>query len=80
MKNWLEERGNALKNEEVFMTLVDFLVEKGISQCKTECKRIIVQNQISVNGQRTDCFVTELFPNDVVTVVTPKMFRVLKVV
>lgn len=58
------------------MKLLDFIIEKLYVLDRTQAKRFLYQNYVSVNGQQTDCWFQDLEKGDVVIVQTPKSFKV----
>ena len=61
------------------MKLADFCIENRYCIDRSEAKRFIYQNEVSVNGERTDCWFIDLEKDDVISIVTPKSFKVFRV-
>ena len=58
------------------MRIADFLIEKKLCIDYSEAKRLLTQAEISVNGERIDCWVHTLNHGDVITFRTKNRFKV----
>ena len=61
------------------MKLADFCIENGYCIDRTQAKRFLMQNKVTINGERTDCWFIDLEKDDVISIVTPKSFKVFRV-
>ena len=61
------------------MKLADFCIENRYCIDRTEAKRFLTQNKVTVNGERTDCWFIDLEKDGVISIVTPKSFKVFRV-